>query len=42
MYNFFSSSKGIVLTGLLIGIGAFLLQFFGNPANMGILSLIHI
>lgn len=36
MYNFFSSSKGIVLTGLLIGIGAFLLQFLGNPANMGI------
>ncbi len=36
MYNFFSSTKGIILTGLFIGIGAFLLQFLGNPANMGI------
>lgn len=34
--NFFSSSKGIVFIGCLIGFLASLLQKFGNPANMGI------
>ena len=34
--NFFVTSKGIILVGLIIGILAPLLQKFGNPANMGI------
>ncbi len=33
---FFASRFGIVITGAVIGILASLLQFFGNPANMGI------
>lgn len=36
MKNVFASTGGIVLTGVLIGLGAVLLQFFGNPPNMGI------
>ncbi|MBN1969801.1 MAG: YedE-related selenium metabolism membrane protein [Candidatus Delongbacteria bacterium] len=36
MKNFFSTRKGIIITGLVIGIIAATLQFFGNPANMGI------
>jgi YedE family putative selenium metabolism protein len=34
--RFFSTRKGIVFTGILIGIVAPLLQRFGNPPNMGI------
>ncbi len=34
--NFFSSSKGIIFIGCLIGILASLLQKFGNPPNMGV------
>ncbi len=34
--NFLASSKGIVLAGGIIGILAALLQYFGNPGNMGI------
>ena len=34
--NFFLSTKGIIFTGILIALGAFLLQILGNPANMGI------
>lgn len=36
MKNFFSSKAGIVSVGLAIGILAPLLQFWGNPGNMGI------
>ena len=36
MKNFFASRKGIIIVGALIGIIATLLQYFGNPANMGI------
>ncbi|MFH0924169.1 MAG: YedE family putative selenium transporter [bacterium] len=36
MQNFFSTKKGIVLTGLIIGGSATLLQKLGNPPNMGI------
>ena len=36
MKNFFASSKGIVATGLVIGILAVTLQKLGNPPNMGI------
>ncbi len=32
---FFSSKKGIILSGSLIGLVAVLLQKFGNPGNMG-------
>ena len=34
--QFFASRKGIILVGVLIGILGPLLQYFGNPANMGI------
>ena len=34
--NFLASSKGIILAGGIIGILAALLQYFGNPGNMGI------
>ncbi|MCB5230398.1 MAG: YedE family putative selenium transporter [Candidatus Cloacimonas sp.] len=34
--NFFGSKKGMIITGLVIGIFAALLQKLGNPANMGI------
>ncbi|MDR1577024.1 MAG: YedE-related selenium metabolism membrane protein [Deltaproteobacteria bacterium] len=34
--NFFSSTKGVVLAGLVIGLGAAVLQKLGNPANMGL------
>ena len=34
--NFFSTKRGILLVGLIIGIIAILLQKLGNPANMGI------
>ena len=33
--NIFSSKRGIILAGAIIGIVATLLQYFGNPANMG-------
>ena len=36
MKNIFSSRAGIIIVGAIIGIGAALLQYFGNPANMGI------
>ena len=36
MRNFFSSSKGITISGLLIGLLAVTLQKLGNPPNMGI------
>jgi hypothetical protein len=36
MKNFFSSRTGIILTGGAIGIVASLLQYLGNPPNMGI------
>ena len=36
MKNFFASTIGIVVTGLVIGVCAVLLQFYGNPSNMGI------
>lgn len=34
--NFLASTKGILLAGGVIGILATLLQYFGNPGNMGI------
>ena len=36
MKNFFASTKGIIITGALIGILSPLLQYLGNPGNMGI------
>lgn len=36
MQNFFEKRSGIVTVGVVIGILAALLQFWGNPANMGI------
>lgn len=36
MKNFFSSKAGIIAVGLAIGILAPLLQYWGNPGNMGI------
>lgn len=36
MNNFFATRKGIVATGLIIGVFAALLQYLGNPGNMGI------
>lgn len=36
MKNFFSSKYGIIAVGLAIGVLAPLLQFWGNPGNMGI------
>ncbi len=36
MKSFFASKKGIILTGIIIGVTAALLQKMGNPANMGI------
>jgi len=36
MKNIFSSRSGIIIVGAVIGIGAALLQYFGNPPNMGI------
>lgn len=36
MLNFFASRKGIVFVGLVIGCLAALLQYLGNPGNMGI------
>ncbi len=36
MKNIFSSRTGIIVVGGLIGISAALLQYFGNPPNMGI------
>ncbi|MEF3698772.1 YedE family putative selenium transporter [Desulfolutivibrio sp.] len=36
MKNFFSSKQGIIAVGLAIGVLAPLLQFWGNPGNMGI------
>ncbi|MEF2144689.1 MAG: YedE family putative selenium transporter [Desulfovibrionaceae bacterium] len=36
MGNFFASRTGIVLVGLIIGVFAALLQYWGNPGNMGI------
>lgn len=35
-WNFFATTKGVALTGLVLGVMAILLQYFGNPANMGI------
>jgi len=34
--NFFASRKGIILVGLFIGVAATVLQYMGNPPNMGI------
>ena len=34
--NLFASRSGIILVGGIIGVLASLLQYFGNPANMGI------
>ena len=36
MKNFFSSRMGIICVGLVIGVFAALLQYWGNPGNMGI------
>lgn len=36
MKNFFASRTGIIVVGVVIGVIAILLQYFGNPANMGI------
>ncbi|MEQ8213770.1 MAG: YedE-related selenium metabolism membrane protein, partial [Smithellaceae bacterium] len=36
MKNIFSSRIGIITVGAIIGVFAALLQYFGNPANMGI------
>lgn len=36
MQNIFATKKAIFLSGLIIGIGAALMQQFGNPPNMGI------
>ena len=36
MKNIFSSRTGIIIVGAIIGIGAALLQYLGNPGNMGI------
>jgi YedE family putative selenium metabolism protein len=36
MKNLFSSRTGIIIVGAVIGIGAALLQYLGNPGNMGI------
>jgi hypothetical protein len=36
MKNIFSSKTGIIIVGGIIGIIAALLQYFGNPANMGV------
>ncbi|MGE4421515.1 MAG: YedE family putative selenium transporter [Pseudodesulfovibrio sp.] len=36
MTNFFASRKGIISVGLVIGCLASLLQYLGNPGNMGI------
>jgi YedE family putative selenium metabolism protein len=36
MKNIFSSRTGIIVVGALIGIGAAVLQYLGNPPNMGI------
>jgi len=36
MKNLFASRTGIIVVGAVIGIGAALLQYFGNPPNMGI------
>jgi uncharacterized protein len=36
MKNVFSSRTGIIIVGAIIGIGAALLQYLGNPPNMGI------
>ena len=35
-FNFFSTTTGIVATGLVFGVLAVLLQQSGNPGNMGI------
>lgn len=35
MKNMFKSRTGIIIAGSLIGVIAALLQYFGNPANMG-------
>lgn len=36
MKNFFASKKGLIFTGVVIGLLAPLLQHLGNPGNMGI------
>ncbi|MEG3069497.1 MAG: hypothetical protein RQM92_00330 [Candidatus Syntrophopropionicum ammoniitolerans] len=36
MRNVFATRWGIIIVGIAIGIMASLLQFWGNPANMGI------
>lgn len=36
MKNIFSTRMGIIIVGAVIGIGAALLQYLGNPGNMGI------
>ena len=36
MKNFFATRTGIVSVGLIIGVFAALLQYWGNPGNMGI------
>lgn len=36
MRNIFSARAGIIIVGAVIGIGAALLQYLGNPPNMGI------
>ncbi len=34
--NFFATKSGIIVTGVIIGCLAVLLQYLGNPANMGV------
>jgi len=36
MRNIFSTRAGIIIVGAIIGVGAALLQYYGNPPNMGI------
>ncbi|MFC1770324.1 YedE family putative selenium transporter [Candidatus Margulisiibacteriota bacterium] len=33
--NFFAGKWGIIVTGIIIGLAAIALQYFGNPKNMG-------
>lgn len=35
-WNMLATTKGVAFTGLVLGVLAILLQYFGNPANMGI------
>ena len=36
MKNFFSTKKGVIIVGTIIGVVAVILQKLGNPPNMGL------